>query len=75
MYSIDWTPVKVGMYDVDVKYGDLIPAWGSPMQISIYDAKKVKVTHFWTEPVIHERHLMKGKKMSFNEKLPLSKER
>ena len=60
LYSIDWLPVKVGTYDLDVKYGQMIPVWGSPMQIRIYDAKKVKVEHFWTEPPINERHLMKG---------------
>lgn len=64
MYSIDWLPVKVGTYDIDVKYGDLIPVWGSPMKVSVYDSTKVKVERHWTEPAVNQTYMMKGESFS-----------
>lgn len=59
LYSIDWMPVKPGNYDVDVKFGNVIPAWGSPLKIKAYDSTKVKVIQSGCEPIVGERHLMK----------------
>ncbi|KAH3821516.1 hypothetical protein DPMN_123280 [Dreissena polymorpha] len=59
LYSIDWIPIKPGTYDVEVKYGDVIPAWGCPMRIEAFDLTKVKVTGHWDEPKVGTRHLMK----------------
>jgi hypothetical protein len=59
LYSLDWTPIKPGDYDVDVKYGDVIPVWGSPMKFKAFDSTKVSMLNSRDSPQVGERYLMK----------------
>ena len=60
MYSIDWIPVLAGTYDLDVTYGNVIPVWGSPMKIKVYDSAKVRLLTTNDRPVVGERYVVKG---------------
>ena len=60
LYTIDWFPVKPGTYDVQVKYGNVIPVWGSPIKIEAFDSTKVKVMDYYNDPKVGERHMFKG---------------
>lgn len=71
LYTLDWTPIKPGPYDVDVKYGDVIPVWGSPMKFKAYDSTKVKYLDMGYKAEIGERHLMKCKLKSVILKISL----
>ena len=63
MYSIDWIPACAGTYDLDVTYGNVIPVWGSPMKLKVYDASKVRLLTTNEKPVVGERYFVKGKEM------------
>ena len=64
MYSIDWIPVLAGTYHLDVTYGNVIPVWGSPMKVKVYDSCKVRLLTTNERPVLGERYLVKGKFLS-----------
>lgn len=61
LYSIDWVPAHAGTYDLDVTYGNVIPVWGSPMKLKVYDSIKVRLLTTNEKPVVGERYVVKGK--------------
>ena len=60
LYSIDWIPIKPGNYDISVKYGDVIPVWGTPLKMKAFDSRKVTVLDYYCTPRVGERYFMKG---------------
>lgn len=60
MYSIDWIPACAGTYDLDVTYGNVIPVWGSPMKIKVYDSTKVRLLTTNDKPIVGERYVVKA---------------
>ena len=60
IYSIDWIPAYAGTYDLDVTYGNVIPVWGSPMKLKVYDSTKVRLLTTNEKPVVGERYVVKG---------------
>ena len=60
IYSIDWIPAYAGTYDLNVTYGNVIPVWGSPMKLKVYDSTKVRLLTTNEKPVVGERYVVKG---------------
>ncbi|KAL4220761.1 hypothetical protein ACF0H5_021155 [Mactra antiquata] len=58
LYCLNWMPIKPGTYDVDVKYGDVIPVWGSPMKFKAFDSTKVAFVDRGNTASVGERHAM-----------------